>query len=147
MVDSLILIEDYIQGREFTIGILGDEVLPIVEIVSPTGFYSASQKEDLHSEVYRICPAPLTAAQTEEFKTLARQAMHVLKLYDVCRMDMRLDEKGNPYVLEVNPIPLMYPDPEQASLIYSANAAGYTYKDVVEKIINSAAKRWDLKRN
>jgi len=143
-VDSLILVEEYIKGREFTIGILGSEVLPIVEIVSPTGFYSASQKEDLNSEVFRVCPAELTPQQTAEFQNIALHAMQVLELKDVCRMDMRLDELGNPYVLEVNPIPLMYPDPLQASLIYAADAAGYSYTDIVQKIINSAAKRWNL---
>jgi len=58
-IHSKVLVEEYIEGREFTIGILGNEVLPIVEIISPTGFYDREQKEDLHSEVYRICPADL----------------------------------------------------------------------------------------
>jgi D-alanine-D-alanine ligase len=139
-----VLIEEYIIGREFTIGILGDEALPIVEIVSPTGFYSNEQKEDLESEVYRICPAPLSPEQTKEFQTLALRAKQVLGLEDVCRMDMRMDKDGNPYILEVNPIPLMCPDPEQASLVYASRAAGYSYKDMVEKIINSAVKRLNL---
>ncbi|MCX6053722.1 MAG: ATP-grasp domain-containing protein, partial [Chloroflexi bacterium] len=132
---STVLVEEYIEGREFTIGVLGDEALPIVEIVSPTGFYSHAQKEDFESEVYRICPAKLTEAQTSEFQQLALRSMQVLKLVDVCRMDMRMDNAGNPYILEVNPIPLMYPDPKQASLIYGAFAAGYSYTDVVEKIL------------
>ena len=139
-----ILVEEYINGREFTIGILGDEALPIVEIVSPTGFYSDEQKEDLESEVYRICPAPLSPEQTKEFQDLALRAKQVLSLQDVCRMDMRMDENGAPYILEVNPIPLMCPDPEQASLVYASREAGYSYKDMVEKIINSAIKRWKL---
>lgn len=143
-VDSLILVEEYVKGREFTIGILGNEVLPIVEIVSPTGFYSASQKEDLNSEVYRVCPAELPPQTTSEFKTLALHAMEVLELKDVCRMDMRMDEQGNPYVLEVNPIPLMYPDPLQASLIYAADTIGYSYTDVIQMIVDSAARRWKL---
>jgi D-alanine-D-alanine ligase len=142
--DSQILVEEYIAGREFTIGILGDEALPIVEIVSPTGFYSNEQKEDLKSEVYRICPAPLSPEKTKEFQELALSAKEVLELEDVCRMDMRMDEDGFPYILEVNPIPLMCPDPEQASLVYAARAAGYSYKDIVEKIIYSAVKRWKL---
>lgn len=142
-----ILIEEYIEGREFTIGILGDEVLPIVEIVSPTGFYSNEQKEDLESEVYRVCPAELSEAKTREFQQLALDAKKALELEDVCRMDMRMDAKGNAYILEVNPIPLMCPDPEQASLVYAAREAGYNYKDMVEKIITSAAKRYHLKLN
>jgi D-alanine-D-alanine ligase len=139
-----ILVEEYIDGREFTIAILGDEALPIVEIVSPTGFYSDEQKEDLESEVYRICPAPLPPEKTKEFQELALKAKQVLVLQDVCRMDMRMDKNGSPYILEVNPIPLMCPDPEQASLVYAARANGYTYKDIVERIVNSAIKRWRL---
>jgi D-alanine-D-alanine ligase len=141
---SLVMVEEYIEGREFTVGVLGDEALPIVEIVSPTGYYSNAQKEDFASEVYRICPAQLTEAQTKEFQHLAIRSMQVLELEDVCRMDMRMDNAGNPYILEVNPIPLMYPDPKQASLIYAAYAAGYTYTDVVRKIIDSAKKRLNL---
>ncbi len=143
-VDSMILIEEYIEGREFTIGILGDEVLPIVEIVSPTGFYSAEQKEDFNSAVYRVCPAQIEAEKTSQLKRLALRAKQVLELHDVCRMDLRMDQFGRPYVLEVNPIPLMYPDPKQASLIYAAFAAGYTYTDVVRKIIESASQRYRL---
>lgn len=142
-----ILIEEYIEGREFTIGILGDEVLPIVEIVSPTGFYSAEQKEDLASAVYRVCPANLSQEKTREFKELALKAKKALDLEDVCRMDMRMDANGNPFILEVNPIPLMCPDPEQASLVYAARAAGYSYEDMVRKILESALKRHHLKLN
>lgn len=141
---TLVLVEEYIEGREFTIGILGEEALPIVEIFSPTGYYSNSQKEDSASEVYRVCPADLSYLQTKEFQNLALRAKKVLNLEDVCRMDMRMDNAGNPYILEVNPIPLMYPDPKQASLIFAADAAGYTYTDIVRKIIESAVKRWHL---
>ena len=144
-VHAHILVEEYIEGREFTLGMLGDEVLPIVEIVSPTGFYSNEQKEDLESEVYRVCPAHLPAEKTEEFRKLALKAKNALELEDVCRMDMRMDAAGNPYILEVNPIPLMHPDPEQASLVYAARAAGYSYQDIIRKIIESAVKRWNLK--
>lgn len=139
-----ILVEEYIDGREFTIGILGEEVLPIVEIVSPTGFYSNEQKEDLESEVYRVCPAHLSAEKTAEFQRLALSAKHTLELEDICRMDLRMDAEGKPYILEVNPIPLMHPDPEQASLVYAARARGYTYKDIIQKIIESASTRWNL---
>ena len=122
-------------------------MLPIVEIVSPTGFYSSSQKEDLQSQVKRISPAPLSKKETVAFQALARRAMRVLHLYDVCRMDMRMDAAGRPFVLEVNPIPLMDPDPNQASLIFAAVTAGLTYRDVVKKIIDSAARRWKLNLN
>jgi D-alanine-D-alanine ligase len=142
-VHSKVLVEEYIEGREFTIGILGDEVLPIVEIISPTGFYDREQKEDIESEVYRICPADLPAEKTLEFQQIALKAKKILNLEDVCRMDLRMDRDGNPYILEVNPIPLMHPDPEQASLVYASRAAGYTYTDIVRKIVESALSRMD----
>jgi len=146
-VNSLALVEEYISGREFTIGILGDEVLPIVEIVSPTGFYDREQKEDVDSEVYRICPADLPEEKTREFQEIAMNAKKVLALQDVCRMDLRMDKEGNPYILEVNPIPLMHPDPEQASLVYASRAAGYSYTDMVRKIVESALARLDAAVN
>ncbi len=146
-VHSLVLVEEYIEGREFTIGILGDEVLPIVEIVSPTGFYDREQKEDVESEVYRICPADLPPEKTREFQEIAMKAKQILALEDVCRMDLRMDKDGNAYILEVNPIPLMHPDPEQASLVYASHAAGYTYTDIVRKIVESALARLDAPLN
>lgn len=146
-VHSLVLVEEYISGREFTIGILGNEVLPIVEIISPTGFYDREQKEDVDSEVYRICPADLPAEKTREFQQIALKAKRVLELQDVCRMDLRMDKDGNPYILEVNPIPLMHPDPEQASLVYASRAAGYSYTDIVRKIVESALARLDAAVN
>jgi D-alanine-D-alanine ligase-like ATP-grasp enzyme len=101
-------------------------VLPIVEIISPTGFYDREQKEDIESEVYRICPADLPEEKTREFQEIALRPKKILNLEDVCRMDLRMDRDGNPFILEVNPIPLMHPDPEQASLVYASRAAGYT---------------------
>lgn len=147
LTDSLILVEQYIEGREFTIGILGDEVLPIVEIISPTGFYSSAQKEELNGAVRRVIPTDLTRQQLKSFQSIARRAMNALHLSDVCRMDLRMDLNANPFVLEVNPIPLMDPDPNQASLVFAAFAAGYTYTDIVRKIIESAARRWNLSQN
>ncbi len=143
-IHSLVLVEEFIEGREFTVGVLGEEVLPVVEIFSPTGFYSNSQKEDFASEVYRVCPAQLTYMQTKEIQQLALRAKKVLFLEDVCRMDLRMDNAGNPYILEVNPIPLMFPDPKQASLIYAADALGYSYTDIIRKIVDSARLRWHL---
>jgi len=143
---TLVLVEEYIEGREFTIGILGDEALPIVELFSPIGFYSHNQKEEFPNEVYRVCPADLTYIQTKEFQEIALQAKKALYLEDLCRMDMRVDNAGNPYILEVNPLPCMYPDPKYASYICASYAAGYSYTDVVRKIVDSAVKRWQIQK-
>lgn len=141
VVQAPILIEEYIDGREFTISVVGREALPIVEIVSPTGFYSHRLKEDVDGGVYRLCPAPLPADTTAYLQDLALRAMRALNLVDVCRMDLRMDSQGNAYILEVNPLPLLYPDPEQASIVYAARAVGYTYNDLIQKILNAAQER------
>jgi D-alanine-D-alanine ligase len=141
---STILIEEYIQGREFTIGVLGKEVLPIVEIVSPTGFYSREQKEDEHSSVYRVCPAELSPEKTAQFQHIAVQAMQTLDLVDLCRMDLRMDASGHPFILEVNPLPLMNPDPEQASYVYASRAVGYDYPEMIHRILLAGLRRWKI---
>lgn len=146
-LQSPILVEEFIDGREFTVSVLGDEVLPIVEIVSPTGYYSNEQKEELVSEVYRVCPAPLSEEKTNEMMAMARRAMNALQLTDFCRMDTRMDKDGNVYILEVNPLPLLYPDPEQASFVYSARAAGYSYNAMVQKMVTVACNRLNVVPN
>jgi len=144
VVHSDILIESYIVGREFTLGVLGREPLPIVEIVSPTGYYSSDLKEDSESGVYRICPAELSPTKTREFQEIVLAAMDALALFDVCRMDLRMDAKGQPYILEVNPLPLLDPDPAEASIAFACQAAGITYTQMIEQILNSATRRLNL---
>jgi D-alanine-D-alanine ligase len=142
---SPILVERYIDGREFTVSVLGHQVLPIVEIVSPTGFYSNELKEDEHSPVYRLCPAPLPEEVTRRIKKLAHEAMRALDLVDLCRMDLRMDSAGNVFILEINPLPLLYPDPEQASFVYSSRVAGISYDRMINAILKSAVDRYGLK--
>ncbi len=144
-VKAPILIERYIQGREFTVSILGKQVLPIIEIISPTGYYSHGQKEDENSPVYRVCPAELSDEKRNEVERTALDAMQALELFDWCRMDLRMDADGNVFILEVNPLPLLFPDPEQASFVYSSLVAGFTYDEMVNRIINVSAERLGLK--
>jgi D-alanine-D-alanine ligase len=141
VVKAPILVEKYIDGREFTIGIIGDELLPIVEVVSPTGYYSNALKESQDSGVYRVCPAHLPAETAKYICEIAVRAKNALKLEDLCRMDLRMDRQGNAYILEVNPLPLLYPDPEQASFVYASRVAGYTYAEMIYKIVLSALNR------
>jgi D-alanine-D-alanine ligase len=143
-VHSPVLVEEYIQGREFTIGVIGNDPLPVVEVVSPTGFYSNRLKESENSGVYRLCPAPLPEEKTLELQNLAVRAMRALELYDWCRMDVRMDDNGQPFILEVNPMPLIYPDPEQASFLFAARATGLTYAEMINKIVLSAIYRLGL---
>ncbi len=143
-VKTPILIEKYIEGREFTVSVMGDRVLPIIEICSPTGYYSHGQKEDEHSPVYRVCPAELSPEKQTEIEQTALAAMKALDVVDFCRMDVRMDSQQNIYILEVNPLPLLFPDPLQASYVYSAQAAGMSYTEMIDNLLQIAVKRLGL---
>ncbi len=144
IVHSLVLVEKFIAGREFTVSLLDEQVLPVVEIHTPTGFYSHALKEVYLDQVYRTCPAVISDELLAEIERIAHAARRVLELDDLCRMDMRMDEDGNLYILEVNPLPLLYPDPEEASFVDSGLVAGYTYPELVNAILKTALKRWGL---
>jgi len=143
-VRSPVLVEKYISGREFTVSILGDEVLPVIEIHTPTGYYSNRQKEIDPAGVTRVCPAPLPHEKLEQVQQIAHAAMHHLELLDFCRVDMRMDSAGSLFVLEVNPLPLLQPDAQEASFVASALAAGYSYQDMVNRILAISAGRLGL---
>ena len=82
------------------------------------------------------------AAWPDQLKTV--RAMEALDLVDLCRVDMRMDQQGNLYILEVNPLPLLLPDPEEASFVASSQAAGYDYDAMINRIITIACERLDL---
>ena len=144
IVHAPILVEQYISGREFTVSILGAEVLPVIEIRTPTGYYTNRQKEIDPAGVVRVCPAELSYEKLDEIHTIARTAMKVLELSDIARVDMRMDAIGTVYVLEVNPLPLLLPDPQESSFVASSLAAGYSYTEMVNRIVIVSAERLGL---
>ena len=91
---SPVMIEEYIDGREVTVGFVGDEVLPVVEIISPLGFYSLAEKEERGS-VRRECPANLPGKLTAELKRIALGVKKSLGVRDVGRVDIRLNKKAS----------------------------------------------------
>ena len=102
-----ILVEEFISGREFAVGLLGNypdvEVLPIVEIDlegDPDRIQSYSEK--MEQPLDRICPADLPAEKTEELRRFAREAFHALNIFDFARVDFRMDGEGNVHILELN---------------------------------------------
>ncbi len=146
-VHSPVLVEQYIAGREFTASILGNEVLPVIEIKTPTGYYSNRLKEIDPTGVVRVCPAHIPNAKLEQIQKVARSAMKNLELEDFCRVDMRMDAAGSLYVLEVNPLPLLLPNPQEASFVASSLAAGYSYTEMVNRIVAISAGRLGLPVN
>ena len=131
------LIEEYIDGREFTVGILNDKALPVVEIIPQGGFYDFAAKYTPGATVYKA-PAPLPGRPAKLLQALALQAHRRLGCRGATRVDFRLDRKGRPFLLELNTVPGMT---ETSLLPMAAKAARLSYEDMVEAILESALAR------
>ena len=154
------LAERFIPGREVTVGLLGNEepsgrasgrglhVFPILEVdFSPcppeeAGIYTSRVKTELYNVPRYLCPAPLEEGQAEELKRLAVAAFRVLDCLDMCRVDFRLDPQGQPWILEVNPLPGL--SPGVSDLVMMAEADGMSHTELVNAIFNHARRRYGL---
>ena len=103
-----ILIEDYIEGREFSVGVLEGKALPIIEIAPVEGFYDYKNKYKAGSAV-ETCPAQLSEAVTKQMQQYAVEVTKVLGLGAYSRMDFLLDSREQMYCLEANTLPGMTP--------------------------------------
>jgi D-alanine-D-alanine ligase len=141
--DRELLIERFVPGRELTIGILGDQALPILEIIPKGGFYDFTNKYPFLNPqagggAQHVCPAKIDPDKTEEIQDLALRAYHALGLQVYSRVDVILSESGEPFVLEINTIPGM----TEASLLpEAAAAAGMRYVDLCARIITLSRLR------
>jgi len=141
--DRKLLIEKFVSGRELTIGILGDEVLPILEIIPKGGFYDFNTKypflnPQAGASAEHVCPAEVEAGLTKKIQKLALAAFRALGLVVYGRVDVLLSDQGEPFVLEVNTIPGM----TEASLLpEAAAAAGISYPDLCLRIIELSRLR------
>jgi D-alanine-D-alanine ligase len=133
-----LLIEKFVSGRELTIGILGDQALPILEIIPKGGFYDFNNKYPFLNPqagggAEHVCPAKIDAAKTKEIQELALRAFRAAGLQVYARVDAILSEDGQPFILEINNIPGM----TEASLLpEAAAAAGISYVDLCARIID-----------
>ena len=146
-----VLVEEYIEGAELTVGILGaDQILPILEVDfsecrgSGEFFYSWRMKEFQGNREMKLtpkfwCPARLDPAATQAVQSVAWKAARALGTRDVARVDIRLSLEGIPYVLEVNPLPGM--DPEESNLPIMARAAGMSYEALIHRLLSLAIDR------
>jgi len=146
------LIEEYISGREFTVGLLGDKrprVLPPMEILwvdkdieRPVYDYKVKQEWEKH--VRYECPAKLAPAALKAIEKIARATFWALDCRDVARVDLRMGADGQVYVLEVNPLPGLTPD--YSDLILISKAAGMTYDELIAEVMTGGLKRLRQKR-
>lgn len=142
------LVEEYIAGREFTVGLLGERrprVLPPMEIVfldkaERTPIYSFQHKLDFSEHIRYDIPAKLEPALLEKLKAAARASFMALGCRDVARIDFRMDDKGRIYFIECNPLPGLTPG--WSDLVLIAQGSGMDYRALIGEIMAPAIRRY-----
>lgn len=132
--DDEVIIEQYIEGREFSVGVMDGKALPAIEIAPKVGFYDYKNKYQAGSTV-ETCPAELPDEKTEELQKLAEKVFKVLRLQSYARVDFRMNENGEIFCLEANTLPGMTPT---SLLPQEAAAVGIDFGELCERILACA---------
>jgi D-alanine-D-alanine ligase len=170
--DQPALVERFIEGREVTLGLVGNLVPPVARRVpqdeeaprvsrglhffpplevdmsaypaEEAGVYTSRIKVEMATEFHYLCPAPLSEEQVEELNWLTAATFRITGCLDVARVDFRLDANDNdkPYILEVNPLPGL--NPHYSDLCIEAAAGGWSYEELVNRILDEALERYGL---
>ncbi len=139
--DKNIIIEKFITGKEITVPILGNQVLPMIEIIPNLNKFYDYQSKYAPSGSTHIIPPRINKKLCSYIETIALKSMKCIGCEIVCRVDCIVDEKTNSvYVLELNTIPGMT---ETSLLPESARYAGISFESLVEKIIDLSLKRYE----
>lgn len=143
------LIEEFIRGQEFTVAVIGNDdaaqVMPVVQIKIDGDvklrdkFYTFGHIKSDALEY--VCPASISEALKKKLSDLALKTYNSIECLDFGRIDFRVDEKGNPYVLEINPLPSLS---GEDVFMYVAKALGLTYEGIIDRILKTALKRHSL---
>jgi D-alanine-D-alanine ligase len=170
--DQPVLVERFVEGREVTVGLVGNLHSPVAWRVpqdedaprvtrglhffpplevdmarypeEEAGIYTSRIKTELAHEFHYLCPAPLDADLVEELNWLAAAVFRITGSLDVARVDFRLDaaEGDKPYILEINPLPGL--NPGYSDLCVEAEAGGWSYEQLINTIVDLAAERYGL---
>lgn len=135
--EDAVVVEQYIEGREFSVAVLDGKALPVIEMAPINGFYDYKNKYQAGSTI-ETCPAHLTDGQTKKLQEYAELAAKVIGLDTYSRMDFLMDDEGRFFCLEANTLPGMTP----TSLIpQEAAAVGISYGELCEQIIEISLKK------
>lgn len=132
-----VVVEQYISGREFSVGVVDGEAYPVIEIAPIVGFYDYTNKYKAGSTV-ETCPADLSREAAEKMQKYAEKAYRALKLQCYARIDFMMDQDGEMYCLEANTLPGMTPTsllPQEAAVL------GMNFGELCEKLIEVSARR------
>ena len=136
--EDRVLIEQYIDGREFSIGVIDGKALPVIEIAPKVGFYDYKNKYQAGTTV-ETCPAELDANVTRAMQSCAESVYRALRLKTYARMDFRMDNEYKFYCLEANTLPGMTPT---SLLPQEAAAVGIRFEDLCQRIIDSSMEKY-----
>lgn len=134
-----ILVEEYIEGREFSVGVLDGKALPVIEIEPLEGFYDYKNKYKAGA-TKETCPAVLPKEISERMQRWAEKACESAGVTTYARVDQLLTEDGDIYCLEINTLPGMT---GTSLLPQEAAAAGISYDELTEKIIEISLRRYE----
>ncbi|MHB8127764.1 MAG: D-alanine--D-alanine ligase family protein [Mobilitalea sp.] len=136
--ENEVIIEQYIKGREFSVGVIDGTALPIIEIAPLVSFYDYKNKYQAGSTV-ETCPAQLSDDITVKMHKIAEDVFAALRIKTYARMDFILNENGEIYCLEANTLPGMTP---MSLLPQEAKAIGMNFEALCEKIIEISLKKY-----
>lgn len=132
--DKEVIVEQYIEGREFSVGVMDGKALPVIEIAPKQGFYDYKNKYQAGSTV-ETCPAELPADKTREMQDIAERVFQALRMKNYARMDFMMGKDGSLYCLEANTLPGMTPT---SLLPQEAAAIGISFEELCERILEYA---------
>lgn len=137
--ENEIVVEQFVKGREFSVGILGGKALPPIEIIPKSGFYDYAAKYQAGA-TDEICPADIDEQTDKKLRESAVAAYNSLHLDSYARVDFLVDENGEPFCLEANTLPGMTPT---SLLPQEAAAEGIDYPSLCEKIIEVSLEKYN----
>ena len=135
--DSSVLVEEYIEGRELTVMVLGGIAYPVCEIIPSHELYDFECKYTAGMSKY-ICPSKLSSDQTQDIQKVSKDLFDLLKCENYSRADFRMDNQNRFWFLEMNTLPGMT-DTSLAPM--SALAEGITFNELIDKIVMQAWKK------
>ena len=136
--EDQIVVEEYIDGREFSVAVIGGKAYPVIEIAPKEGVYDYHNKYQAGSTV-ETCPAELSPDKTREMQEYAKLGTKALGITGYCRLDFMMDQDEKMYCLEANTLPGMTP----TSLIpQEAEVLGESYPELCEKLIRISLEKY-----
>lgn len=134
-----LVVEDYVKGREFSIGVIEGKALPIIEIAPICGFYDYKNKYQAGSSI-ETCPADLSPELTLKMQKYAESAYESLKLDTYARMDFIMNDKEEMFCLEANTLPGMTPT---SLLPQEARALGISFDELCQQLVDVSMKKYE----